>query len=151
MAFSHIVDKTPEPVSGDLFKEDDTRLKLSLYCAVICLWRAVQQGTMQSMIATHTLIQLIDKYRLRYFEPIFMMLTGLSLRQIIEEKTPDEVKKMTEKIYKITKYYLIQITRMQDAFKDANMKACELGEKFMNTIHDEMCNSLRGYITLGLL
>ena len=106
---------------------------------------------MQSMIATHTLIQLIDKYRLRYFEPIFMMLTGLSLRQIIEEKTPDEVKKMTEKIYKITKYYLIQITRMQDAFKDANMKACELGEKFMNTIHDEMCNSLRGYITLGLL
>lgn len=150
MAFSHIVNNTPFVEPQDPFYDSNQRLKMSLYCATICLWRGVQMGTMQSIIATHSLIQLIDKHRMHYFEPIFMMLTGLSLGEIIE-KSPDDIKNKTEKIYKCTKYYLIQLTRAQDAFKDANLKACELGEKYMNAIHDNMCDSLHGYMSLGVI
>ena len=151
MAFSHIIEKMPVPESRLQLGTDNKRLKISLNCAVICLWRGIQMRTMQSVIATHELIKIIDKYKTSYFERTFVKLTGLSLLEIIEEKSPNEVQSRTDKVYKLIKYYLIQLTRAEDAFKDANMKACELGEKLMKSLHDEMCDNLSGYISFGII
>ena len=54
-------------------------------------------------------------------------------------------------IYKCIKYYLIQLTRAQDAFTDANMKACEIGKKYLSVMHDEYCDDLRGFSSFGII
>ena len=75
---------------------------------------------------------------------MFTKLMGMSLNELFEAN-PDDVKTKKDMIYKCIKYYLIQLTRAQDAFTDANMKACEIGKKYLSVMHDEYCDDLRGF------
>lgn len=52
MAFSHILERTPYIETDNDFNDENTKFKMSLHCAVIGLWRGIQMGTMQSIIAT---------------------------------------------------------------------------------------------------
>ena len=107
-------------------------------------------GTMQSIIATQRLIYLIDKYKIPHFDLMFTKLMGMSLNELFEAN-PDDVKTKKDMIYKCIKYYLIQLTRAQDAFTDANMKACEIGKKYLSVMHDEYCDDLRGFSSFGII
>ena len=104
---------------------------------------------MQSCIAADTLIYTIDNYKERFFTQIFMGLTG-TLEEILEFN-PDDLKKRVETIYKYIKYYLIQITRAEDAFKDANIEACKKGKHYLNAMCENVKDSLNGYRALGIL
>ena len=150
MAFSHILERTLYIETDNDFDDENTKFKMSLHCAVIGLWRGIQMGTMQSIIATHRLIYLIDKYKFPHFDLMFTRLLGLSLNELFEAN-PEDVKTKKDKIYKCIKYYLIQLTRAQDAFKDANMKACEMGKKYLDVMHDEYCDDLRGFSSFGII
>ena len=122
---------------------------MSLHCTVIGLWRGIQMGTMQSVIAAQRLIYLLEKYK-THFDIMYAKLTGMSLNDLMESDKEDvEAKK--ENICKCILYYLIQITKAQDAFKDANMKACEIGKKYLDVMHDEYCEDLKGFSLFGII
>lgn len=150
MAFNNVVQRMEDPCASmddidDMFSDDAIKFKIYLYCAVVCLWKGIQMGTMQSVIAAHNLIGLIDKNKTSHFDLIFaktLVTTGM-----LKEGGQEEV----EKIYKYTKYYLIQLTRAQDAFKDANMRVCEMGERCIKEIYKDMCERLQGYTSLGVI
>ena len=150
MAFSHILERTPYIETDNDFTDENTKFKMLLHCAVIGLWRGIQMGTMQSIIATQRLIYLIDKYKIPHFNLMFTLLMGMSLNELCEAN-PDDVKTKKDMIYKCIKYYLIQLTRAQDAFKDANMKACEIGKKYLSVMHDEYCDDLRRFSSFGII
>lgn len=154
MAFSHILERTPyieKDIEKDsVFEYENTKFNISLHCAVIGLWRGIQMGTMQSIIATQRLIYLIDKYKCPHFDLMFTKLIGLSLKEVFETDS-DDLETRKEAIYKCIKYYLIQLTRAQDAFKNANMKVCEMGKNYLNIMHHEYCDNLRGYSALGII
>lgn len=144
MAFFNLIYK-PENYS-----QDNKKLKFSLYCSVICLWKGIQMGTVQSCIAADMLIRTIDNFKDRYFIQIFMELTGLTLGEILEHN-PEDLKKRVEAIYKHIKYYLVQITRAEDAFKDANIEACKKGKRYLNAMYESVKDSLNGYRAIGIL
>ena len=150
MAFSYILECTQYKETDNAFDDDNTRFKISLHCAVIGLWRGIQMRTIQSIIATQRLIYLIDKYKFPHFDFMFTKLIGLSLNELLEAK-PEDVKTKKDMIYKCIKYYLIQLTRAQDAFKGANIKACEMGMKYLSLIHDRYCSDLRIFSSLGVM
>ena len=149
MAFCNIILKLEESSRNEQLSQDDKKIKFSLYCEVLCLWKGIQMGTMQSCIAADTLIHMIDYYKERFFTQIFMGLIG-TLEKILE-CNPDDLKKRVDTIYKYIKYYLIQITRAEDAFKDANMEACKKGERYFNAMYESVKDSLNGYRALGIL
>lgn len=150
MAFSHILDRTPYIETDDDFDDENIKFKISLHCAMIGLWRGIRMGTMQSVIATQRLIKLIDKYKTPHFDLTFTKLIGMSLNELLDTDSGD-IEKRKDNIYKCIKYYLIQITRVQDAFKDANLKVCEIGKKYLDVMHDEYCDDLRGYSSFGII
>lgn len=149
MAFCNIISDLEESGKNEQLSYDDKKLKFSLYCEVLCLCKGIQMGTMQSCIAADTLILTIDNYKERFFTQIFMGLTG-TLEDILAFN-PDDLKKRVESIYKYIKYYLIQITRAEDAFKDANIEACKKGKHYLNAMYENVKDSLNGYRALGIL
>ena len=149
MAFCNIISNLEESGKNEQLSYDDKKLKFSLYCEVLGLCKGIQMGTMQSCIAADTLIYTIDNYKERFFTQIFMGLTG-TLEEILEFN-PDDLKKRVETIYKYIKYYLIQITRAEDAFKDANIEACKKGKHYLNAMCENVKDSLNGYRALGIL
>ena len=149
MAFCNIISNLEESGKNEQLSYDDKKLKFSLYCEVLCLCKGIQMGTMQSCIAADTLIHTIDNYKERFFTQLFMGLTG-TLEEILEFN-PDDLKKRVETIYKYIKYYLIQITRAEDAFKDANIEACKKGKRYLNAMYESVKDSLNGYRALGIL
>lgn len=149
MAFCNIISDLEESGKNEQLSYDDKKLKFSLYCEVLCLCKGIQMGTMQSCIAADTLIHTIDNYKERFFTQIFMGLTG-TLEDILAFN-PDDLKKRVESIYKYVKYYLIQITRAEDAFKDANIEACKKGKHYLNAMYENVKDSLNGYRALGIL
>lgn len=149
MAFYNIISNLEESGKNEQLSYDDKKLKFSLYCEVLCLCKGIQMGTMQSCIAADTLIHTIDNYKERFFTQLFMGLTG-TLEEILEFN-PDDLKKRVETIYKYIKYYLIQITRAEDAFKDANIEACKKGKRYLNAMYESVKDSLNGYRALGIL
>jgi len=149
MAFCKIISNLEESGKNEQLSYDDKKLKFSLYCEVLCLCKGIQMGTMQSCIAADTLIHTIDNYKERFFTQIFMGLTG-TLEEILR-CNPDDLKKRVETIYKHIKYYLIQITRAEDAFKDANIEACRKGKRYLNAMYESVKDSLNGYRSLGIL
>lgn len=149
MAFCNIISDLEESGKNEQLSYDDKKLKFSLYCKVLCLCKGIQMGTMQSCIAADTLIHTIDNYKERFFTQIFMGLTG-TLEDILAFN-PDDLKKRVESIYKYIKYYLIQITRAEDAFKDANIEACKKGKHYLNAMYENVKDSLNGYRALGIL
>ena len=149
MAFSHILEHTSYKESDNVFNEENNKFNMSLHCTVIGLWRGIQMGTMQSVIAAQRLIYLLEKYK-THFDIMYAKLTGMSLNDLMESDKEDvEAKK--ENICKCILYYLIQITKAQDAFKDANMKACEIGKKYLDVMHDEYCEDLKGFSLFGII
>lgn len=150
MAFFNIISRLKESEREEKYSYDDKKLKFSLYCSVICLWKGIQMGTMQSCIAADTLIHTIDNYKDKFFVKIFMQLTGFSLGEMLEHDSED-LKKRIETIYKHIKYYLIQITRADDAFKDANIEACKKGERYLNAMCDCIKDILNAYCSIGML
>ena len=150
MAFVNIVTSMKEPNRNDRHSADNQKFKFSLYCAVFCLWKGTQMGTMQSCSAANTLIHTIDYYKEQYFVPIFLNLTGYTLEEIFEHD-PEDLKKKVDAIYKHIKYYLIQITRAQDAFKDANIEACNKGKKYLDAMCEEIESAFQGYQLLGII
>lgn len=149
MAFCNIISNLEESGKNEQLSYDDKKLKFSLYCEVLCLCKGIQMGTMQSCIAADTLTHTIDNYKERFFTQLFMGLTG-TLEEILEFN-PDDLKKRVETIYKYIKYYLIQITRAEDAFKDANIEACKKGKRYLNAMYESVKDSLNGYRALGIL
>lgn len=149
MAFCNIISNLEESGKNEQLSYDDKKLKFSLYCEVLCLCKGIQMGTMQSCIAADTLIHTIDNYKERFFTQLFMGLTG-TLEEILEFN-PDDLKIRVETIYKYIKYYLIQITRAEDAFKDANIEACKKGKRYLNAMYESVKDSLNGYRALGIL
>ena len=149
MAFCNVISKLEESGRYGQLSQDDKKLKFSLYCEVLCLCKGIQMRTMQSCIAADTLIHTIDYYKEKFFIQLFMGLTG-SLEEILG-CNPDDLKKRVETIYKHVKYYLIQITRAEDAFKDANTEACEKGKRYLNAMYESVKDSLNGYRALGIL
>ncbi len=149
MAFCNIISNLEESGKNEQLSYDDKKLKFSLYCEVLCLCKGIQMGTMQSCIAADTLIHTIDNYKEKFFTQLFMGLTG-TLEEILEFN-PDDLKKRVETIYKYIKYYLIQITRAEDAFKDANIEACKKGKRYLNAMYESVKDSLNGYRALGIL
>lgn len=149
MAFCNMILKLEESGRYEQLSQDDKKLKFSLYCEVLCLWKGIHMGTMQSCIAADTLIHTIDYYKERFFTQIFMGLIG-SLEEVLE-CNPDDLKKRVETIYKYIKYYLIQITRAENAFKDANMETCKKGERYFNAMYERVKDSLNSYRALGIL
>lgn len=149
MAFCNIISRLEESGKNNEFSHDNIKLKFSIYCEVLCLWKGIQMGTMQSCIAADALIHTIDNYKERFFIQIFMGLTG-TLEEILE-CNPDDLKKRVETIYKYIKYYLIQITRAEDAFKDANIEACKKGKRYLNAMYESVKDSLNGYRAIGIL
>lgn len=149
MAFCNLISNLEESGRHEQLSHDDKKLKFSLYCEVLCLYKGIQMGTMQSCIAADTLIHTIDYYKERFFTQIFMGLTG-TLEEILESN-PDDLKKRVETVYKYIKFYLIQITRAEDAFKDANIEACKKGKRYLNDMCESVKDSLNGYRALGIL
>lgn len=149
-AFSYVVNWMQDSNSGKDINDFNTKFKLSLYCAIISLWKGIQVGNMQSVMASHTLIHLIDTYKDKYLFTQFYRLTEMSVGEIIN-LPHEETNSKAEKIYKYIKYYLIQLTRAQDAFKDANLNTCKLGKKYMEGLHDEISEDLNGYLFLGVI
>ena len=141
MAFFNLISK---------IEDHGQKFKFSLYCTVLCLWKGIQLGTMQSCIAADTLIHTIDNFKDKYFLNLFMGLTGLTLGEILEHD-PDDLKKRVETIYKSIKYYLIQITRGQEAYKDANIESCKKGERYLYALYESIKESLNGYRSIGML
>lgn len=150
MAFIQVIAKMKDPDCGDRHSVDAVKFKFSLYSAVVCLWKGIQMGTMQSCIAADTLIHTIDQYKEQYFVQLFMRLTGSSLVEILG-RNPESLKIEIENIYKNVKYYLVQITRAQDAFKDADIEKCNDGEGYLESLYEEIKNALNGYRVLGMI
>ena len=148
MSFNIITSSMEEPQST--LSGNSTKFKFSLFASLICLIKATQMGTMQSCIAANGIIKLIDRCKTTSLFTVFAPMTGESVSQIVESE-PGDILKQIDTICNIIKYYLIQITRAEDAFKDAKMDICNKGRQLLSLLLNELKEKLEGYESFGML
>lgn len=148
MAFNIIVSNMEE--TQNRMSSEATKFKFSLYASLLCLFKALQMGTMQSCIAAGGAIKLIDRCKDTSLRTVFAMLTGGTLSELIKSE-PDDLLKRIDFIYKRLKYLLIQITRADEAFKDADMNLCNQGKKILSVFYNELREKFLGYEAMGIL
>lgn len=129
--------------------------KFAFYCSVIGYCKAIELGTMQSAMAAQKLYHLLENnHRLSD-----VMLLGMTNEYMLEQfNIPREffspnvdMKKVIEWRFARLNYYLAQITRLQDAFKDANITACKIGNLYLQALLNEAKERIDGYMYLGVV
>ena len=136
---------------NDVENED---AKFAFRCATIGLCKAVNMGTMQSAIAARDLYHLLNDCQ--SLTEILLIQMG---NEYMEERyhiskelySPDlNWSKIVEWRFKRIAYYLAQVVRLQDAFKDADLKACKIGELYLDALLFESEQMIQGYMALGI-
>lgn len=129
--------------------------KFVYYCCIICYCKAIAMGTMQSAIAAHKLYLLLEN-NCQLVEPIILGMTNEYMEEQFnmpkDEFSPNvDTKKKIEWRFSRLKYFLVQITRAQDAFKNADIKACKVGNLYLQALQNEAKVKIEGYMFLGII
>lgn len=156
-AFYNILKKMEEPELLSI-SDDSTKFKFSLVCAVICLKKAIDMGTVQSGIAAGYMLEILKNYE-NHLSSIVFGLTNEYIKEnftnadtILKLKPINgDIKTIISKRLYLLKYYVAQITRLQDAFKDADIDACKLGNLYLNALSLEQEERLNGYMSFGII
>lgn len=135
--------------------KNSTDAKFAFYCSVIGYCKAIELGTMQSAMAAQKLYQLLENNH----QLSDVMLLGMTNEYMVERfNIPREffspnvdTKKVIEWRFARLNYYLAQITRLQDAFKDANITACKIGNLYLQALLNEAKERIEGYMYLGIV
>lgn len=129
--------------------------KFSFYCSIIGYCKAIELGTMQSAMAAQKLYKLLNSNHLLSD----VMLLSMSNEYMVEKfNIPREffsptvdMKEVIEWRFARLNYYLSQITRLQEAFKDANITACKIGNLYLQALLIEAKEKIEGYMFLGIV
>lgn len=129
--------------------------KFSFYCSIIGYCKAIELGTMQSAMAAQKLYKFLDNNH----QLSDVMLLSMSNEYMVEKfNIPREffsptvdMKKVIEWRFARLNYYLAQITRLQDAFKDANITACKIGNLYLQALLIEAKERIEGYMYFGIV
>lgn len=129
--------------------------KFSFYCSIIGYCKAIELGTMQSAMAAQKLYKFLDNNH----QLSDVMLLSMSNEYMVEKfnipreffSSTVDMKKVIEWRFARLNYYLAQITRLQDAFKDANITACKIGNLYLQALLIEAKERIEGYMYLGIV